>query len=373
MIEIFRPCCYNFYMLINCTKKLQDELKIKPEKIEVSDSLFSWHANIIKINRRKTIVLVNDVSGYVVILHSVKAKDLKNIKKLILESIRETLIADCIKPDIAEKYLADAGEISFSKTQNRSLIARMNRGCEAADVFDTEYNTDMLIQDDVAKKANKWVFVHIDKDIYHPNELLYKFLEEKYSQPIFSTKALVLKIRLDLEKYDIWRRVVVPLNIDFYELHKTIETAFDWGYHHLHEFVIYDKNKSFVRISSEDEDFEVFPNEEEVYLERKIKINEYLPKYKNIKYIYDFGDNWVHNIEIEKVLFDFDNNHPVCLEGKGERPPEDVGGEGGYGGFMEIMSNPNHVEYEHMKEWYESQYYKGFNIKLVNIQLKHLY
>lgn len=129
-------------MLINCTKKLQDELKIKPEKIEVSDSLFSWHANIIRINRRKTIVLVNDTSGYVVILHGVKAKDFKCIKRLISDSIRKTLIADCIKPDIAEKYLADGGEIVFSKTQNRSLIARMNKGCEAADVFDTEYNTD---------------------------------------------------------------------------------------------------------------------------------------------------------------------------------------------------------------------------------------
>lgn len=360
-------------MLINCTKKLQDDLKIKPEKIEVSDSLFSWHANIIRINRRKTIVLVNDVSGYVVILHGVKAKGFKNIKRLISDSIRETLIADCIKPDIVEKYLADAGEISFSKTQNRSLVARMNKGCEAADVFDTEYNTDKLIQDDVAKKANNWVFVHIDKDIFNPNDLFYKFLEERYNQPIFSTKALVLKIRLDLEKYDIWRRVIVPLNINFYELHKTIKIAFDWGYHHLHDFVIYYKNKPFVRISSDDEDFEVYPSDEKVCLERKTKISEYLPKYKNIKYTYDFGDNWEHNIEIENVLFDFDKNHPVCLEGKGDRPPEDVGGEGGYEEFMEIMSNPNHEEYKDMKEWYKSQYYKGFNIDLVNRQLKYLY
>ena len=49
-------------MIINCTKKLQDELGIKPEKAEVFDSLYSWHANIIKINRRKTMVLVNDAS-----------------------------------------------------------------------------------------------------------------------------------------------------------------------------------------------------------------------------------------------------------------------------------------------------------------------
>ncbi len=71
--------------------------------------------------------------------------------------------------------LFDAGEISFSKTQNRSLVAGMNKGCEAADIFDTEYNTDKQLQDDVANKANKWVFIHINKDIYHPNDLLPRF------------------------------------------------------------------------------------------------------------------------------------------------------------------------------------------------------
>ena len=81
----------------------------------------------------------------------------------------------------------------------------------------------------------------------------------------------------------------------------------------------------------------------------------------------------MHNIVIENVLFDYENNYAVCLEGKGNRPPEDVGGEGGYEEFMKIMDDPNHEEYESAKDFYESQHYKGFDIDLVNRQLKHLY
>lgn len=62
----------------------------------------------------------------------------------------------------------------------------------------------------------------------------------------------------------------------------------------------------------------------------------------------------------------------VCLAGQGDRPPEDVGGEGGYIDFLEIIGNPGHEDYKSMKSWYEGQYYKGFDIEKVNRCLKYL-
>ena len=360
-------------MIINCTKRLQDEIKIKPEKIEVISPLFSWHANIIRVNRKKTIVLVNDATSYAIIIHNLIAKDYKDIKSLITKSIKTTLVSDCVKPEIADKYIKDAGDIVFSKTQNRSLVSRMNRVCEAADVFDTEYIDNLKIQDGISKMANKWIFIHNGKETSHPNEEFYKLLEDKYNTPVFRTKALVLKIKLDLKNFDIWRRVVVPLNINFYDFHKIIRTSFDWGYQHMHETVILKQNKPLSRIASDDYVFSSLTDDEDWLFEKSVMINEYLPRYKNIKYIYDFGDYWVHDIIIENVLFDFDKNCPVCLEGNGDRPPEDVGGESGYEEFIKILDNPNHEEYHSMKKWFESQHYSGYDIDLINRRLKHLY
>ncbi|WP_454098465.1 DUF6933 domain-containing protein [Metabacillus sp. SLBN-84] len=48
-------------MLIQCTKKLLDELKVTPaEQAEEINPILSWHANSIKIGRHKFLVLVND-------------------------------------------------------------------------------------------------------------------------------------------------------------------------------------------------------------------------------------------------------------------------------------------------------------------------
>lgn len=64
-------------MLIQCTKKLLDELNIKPASALEEEPLFSWHANLMMLSHRKTVVLVNDKNRYVVVLHGLKAKDFK--------------------------------------------------------------------------------------------------------------------------------------------------------------------------------------------------------------------------------------------------------------------------------------------------------
>ena len=69
-------------MLIRCTKKLLVELKIEPESVEEGNSLFSWHANIIMVNRRKTVVLVNDHNRYAVVLYGLKVKDFKRFTEI---------------------------------------------------------------------------------------------------------------------------------------------------------------------------------------------------------------------------------------------------------------------------------------------------
>jgi len=50
-----------------------------------------------------------------------------------------------------------------------------------------------------------------------------------------------------------------------------------------------------------------------------------------VRYTYDFGDNWEHDIVLEKVMEpDAGDGRPVLLAGKGARPPEDCGGPWGY-------------------------------------------
>ncbi|GAB6155459.1 hypothetical protein JCM17380_42100 [Desulfosporosinus burensis] len=47
-------------MQICCTKKLKDEMGIVPESGTEVHDLFCWSVHLITVNRRKTVVAVND-------------------------------------------------------------------------------------------------------------------------------------------------------------------------------------------------------------------------------------------------------------------------------------------------------------------------
>jgi len=119
----------------------------------------------------------------------------------------------------------------------------------------------------------------------------------------------------------------------------------------LHEFkVINEKGEQVLNIISEHEDeFDLYGVECKVVFESKVFIKNYIKEGTTIKYCYDFGDGWQHEIILNGIMLDYDKNHPICTEGIGDAPPEDVGGISGYEEFLEIMANTKHPEHEGMK------------------------
>ena len=251
------------------------------------------------------------------------------------------------------------------------MVARLNKGCEAAAIF-YEY----CIEDDsspllVFQKANKFIFVDGTDGPEHPDEMFYKQLHKTFHLPAIRCKALKLQVKMKLENFDIWRNIIVPMHFTFRELHAVMQKLFSWKNYHLHEFIILAGNKEIVNIVGSKEDFE-YQTDIPMVIESKIKIAEYLPKYKKVNYRYDYGDNWEHLIQVKDLIFDYDKNYACCIDGNGDAPPEDVGGEGGYEEFVKIMSDPTHEEYTDMKQWVDGQWYKGFDIEAVNRELKYL-
>ncbi len=356
-------------MLIQCTKKLLDELNMQPMVVQEELPLFSWHANIITLNRRKTIVLVNDSNRYIIVLHALKAKDFKNIDEIIINSIRETLQAECIKGEIIEQFLTYSPGIIYAKTKDRSLVARMNKGCDCVFFYGDLLNTDSINQSAINLRASCYMVGDGKGNYICPNEMIYGDLEIFSKQSIFRCAAVELKITLGLENHTIWRKITVPYHITFKELHDIMQIVFDWRDYHLHEFYIFDGDQPIVNLVCSADAFE-YPNDVPMILENDIKISEYISKYSRIQYNYDFGDNWQHYIEVGKIIEDYTQNFPVCLSGEGNAPPEDVGGEGGYDEFLEAIADPSHPEHKGMIDWAKMQWYRNFDIEIVNKRLK---
>jgi hypothetical protein len=119
-----------------------------------------------------------------------------------------------------------------------------------------------------------------------------------------------LKIVLRDVRPACWRRVVMPASATLGELHEVIQIAFEWDGDHLHGFTIGRR-----RYGDPGFDFEY--DEYETTL-----ATAFARARKPITYTYDFGDDWQHEITLEKVVEPV-ATHPACVGGRGDAPVED--------------------------------------------------
>lgn len=151
----------------------------------------------------------------------------------------------------------------------------------------------------------------------------------------------------------IWRRIQVPENYTFLDLHDAIQAAMDWEDYHLHEFeMLNPKTGALERIGTEGDDYEIF-DDEPLVPEEKAKLSKYFTlENKTALYTYDFGDNWQVKVRLEKILPRKEGvEYPICTAGKRAAVPEDIGGIGGYEDMLEILKDPEHEEYEDTVAW----------------------
>ena len=70
------------------------------------------------------------------------------------------------------------------------------------------------------------------------------------------------------------------------------------------------------------------------------------------KYCYDFGDNWEHELLLEKIIpREAGQKYPLCLDGERACPPEDCGGTWGFEKLLQIIQDKNHPLYKEKTTW----------------------
>jgi hypothetical protein len=159
------------------------------------------------------------------------------------------------------------------------------------------------------------------------------------------------KITLKDSKPPIWRRIQVPENYSFWDLHVAIQDAMGWMDYHLHVFEI----GTYGGFGS----IEIgIPEANEHLKSVKEKISKYFsPTHPKVMYVYDFGDDWEHTILLEKIVpADPAQSYPLCLAGKRACPPEDCGGLYGYYNMLEILSHPKHPQYQDYLSWLDGDF-----------------
>ena len=151
---------------------------------------------------------------------------------------------------------------------------------------------------------------------------------------------LQLKIILCGSKPAIWRTIIVSADYSFFALHVAIQDSFGWTDSHLHQFFTespYKRSGRSRRIAFPMPEME----DEDSIDERKTKLKRYFSKPKTvIFYEYDFGDSWMHEIKLEKIVPKNPKaRYPLLVGGESACPPEDSGGLGGFYQLLDILKH----------------------------------
>ena len=145
-------------------------------------------------------------------------------------------------------------------------------------------------------------------------------------------KAYQLKITLKNSHPPIWRRCVVPQGLTFSQLSVVLNITMGWSGSHLSGF---DFPKQGIDVTENNEFFEGFmPFDRESIEADKSCIDTYIEGEPWFTYTYDFGDDWVHKVVVEKVLEEYEANYPTVIKYKGNCPPEDCGGIYAFSEFL---------------------------------------
>ncbi|MBE0514771.1 SEC-C metal-binding domain-containing protein [Sulfurimonas sp.] len=161
-------------------------------------------------------------------------------------------------------------------------------------------------------------------------------------------KIYQLKINIKGSKPNIWRKVQVPASFSFYGLHAVIQTLFDWHNSHLWEFIT--QNGSYL---DEEEVSQGVFSEKKEFPAQKFSIEHVLKNEKDkMLYVYDFGDDWAHDIVLEKIITsDEELLRPKFISGKRAAPFEDCGGIYAYNEIVQAIENPTDESRDMLEEY----------------------
>ena len=186
--------------------------------------------------------------------------------------------------------------------------------------------------------------------------------------PTRKAQPSIYELKITLLEIDppIWRRIQVPSTILLSNLHDVFQVAMGWTDGHLHQF---EKDGKFwgQKQLYEEEDLDV-ADEAKVPISRTLRAAG-----DSMVYVYDFGDDWRHEVVLEKILASEPPPTPVCLAGERKCPPEDVGGPHGYREFLEAIFEPGHEEFSHFRGWAGGTFHaEEFDVKAVNTALANV-
>ncbi|OFZ13213.1 MAG: hypothetical protein A2X86_09225 [Bdellovibrionales bacterium GWA2_49_15] len=171
------------------------------------------------------------------------------------------------------------------------------------------------------------------------------------------TSMIELRITLEDTEPAVWRKILVPQTISLENLHYVVQMAMGWENDHLYSFTINKKEYG----EGDEDGFGELPRS------LKTRLGKCLLGVDEFSYLYDFGDNWEHRIEVIGFADHPQGlSTPLCTDGENACPPEDCGGAGGFHEIKRALKQKRSKKNAELLEWVRDYDPKVFQVEKVN-------
>lgn len=349
-------------MLIHTTEKYITEIeKAKGRSLPMSshesnDS--SQVAHVVILNRRKALVLIHSETLLTLVAWPLKKEELSKIERII-DYVRHNYFDYLGLNWVNQMEIEDeieSRDITFIKEENPGLVSYLEDTVDFLKSAVRVYDDETVLQLKLMEKVNNRSLKYPDGSTDTPLKKWENYLSNNGlgENLIFTPPVVELKVSLKLDtEPEVIRKLHIPMTCTFNQLHHIIQKAFMWDDYHLHQFVFDRPNDMSVCLVDNDESFGYKERFQIMKYDEDVQLIEYLRSGDVFTYEYDFGDDWIHEIEVSEIIENATLRTARVVEMRGDPVPENVGGTGGYAEFKRVMSDPTDEQYDHFSLWSE--------------------
>ncbi len=348
---------------LRCTRKLLERLRIPPDTrsdVQADNALGDWYANLVRVGRDQLVIAMSERSFLTLLMpaRGIRESIASEIPRILAVVLRELEVPDAV----IEREIAAMHPLTYGRTASRSVVANLN---ERARMVEHLWRHGRAPMDIMMSMARLPITTASATGEAYPSRAARRLLG---LDPRPAPPATVIRLHVSLEGLSppIWRRLVVPEAITLPQLHRALQVAMGWKDRHLHEFEL-----GGIRygLSDEDDLDTTLRDESGVRLADLVRDG----RVERFKYVYDFGDDWTHDVLVEAIEPNAQGVRGVaCLDGANHCPPEDVGGPDGYLELIQALRDPAHEQHRDVTAWMGKQAFDPaeFDLKLVNALLR---
>ena len=155
--------------------------------------------------------------------------------------------------------------------------------------------------------------------------------DARYPKPQ-SKVRIIFRVELVGTQPLVWRRLSLPSDASFFDLHCAIQDSFGWEGKNFHRFEIWEEGELELTFSLDEE----ADGDAEDYCEVSHQmIDLFRENVSEFRYLYDFKDCWLHRVVVENLREDESGECvPQLHDGQAHGPPEGCGGVVGFQAFL---------------------------------------